>query len=233
MCTESCISFVQRHLSTEDVFGKSVLEVGALDVNGTVRPVIEGLGPASYIGVDIERGPNVDELCDVALLAERYGEESFDVVVSTELVEHVRDWRAAFTNMKRVLRPGGTIVVTTRSREFPIHGYPWDYWRYEPEDMKRIFADFDIVVIEQDREAPGVFVKGRKPSAGGVTSLTDIALYSVIAGRAVIDISPRSDRLFRLGLLLSAKTPAWAQPLRNKLELRTRSRRWMRRRWDE
>jgi SAM-dependent methyltransferase len=231
MCTPSCISFVQGHLTTEEVFGKSVLEVGALDVNGTVRPVIEALGPASYIGVDIEPGPNVDELCDVALLTARYGEDSFDLVVSTELVEHVRDWRAAFTNMKLALRPSGTIIVTTRSRGFPIHGYPSDYWRYEPEDMERIFADFEIVVIERDREVPGVFVKARKPAASGEgTVLADIALYSVVAGRRTVDISPRSDRLFRLGLLLSAKAPSWTQPLRNKLKLRTRLRRWKHRR---
>lgn len=225
MCNASCIGFVRAQLSSDDVRAKSVLEVGALDVNGSVRPVIEALEPASYIGVDIEWGPRVDELCDVTMLTERYGADTFDVVVSTELAEHVRDWRAAFTNMKRVLRPGGTILVTTRSRGFPVHGYPWDYWRYEQEDMEKIFADFDEVAIERDPEAPGVFVRARKPTAPVETaSLADIDLFSVVEGKRTLEITAWADRLFRLRFL-PFRAWEWAQPLRKRLALRTRLRR--------
>jgi SAM-dependent methyltransferase len=225
VCNASCIAFARAQLSPDDVSGRSVLEVGALDVNGSVRPVIEGFRPARYVGVDIQEGPGVDELCDVTQLTARYGEDQFDVVVSTELVEHVKDWRAAFTNMKRVLRPGGTILVTTRSRNFPIHGYPWDYWRYEPEDMQRIFADFEIVSLERDHEAPGVFIKARKPAVPTLAaSLSDIALFSVAAQKRTRDISRQADMLFRLRFL-PAKTALWARPLRNRLSLGTRFRR--------
>jgi SAM-dependent methyltransferase len=202
-----------------------VLEVGALEVNGSTRPVIEALAPASYVGVDIEPGPGVDVLCDVRELNERYGENVFDIVVSTELAEHVRDWRSAFANMKRVLRPGGTILITTRSRGFPIHGHPWDYWRYEPEDMERIFADFEILTIERDPEAPGVFVKARKPQDSfPFAQLEDIELFSVVSGRRTRHLGTWAGLMFRLRFV---PTRIWrlAQPLRNKLALRTRIRR--------
>jgi SAM-dependent methyltransferase len=231
MCNASCIAFARAQLSSNDVLGRSVLEVGALDVNGSVRPVVEALGPATYVGIDIQDGPGVDELCDVAQLTVRYGEEKFDLVVSTELVEHVRDWRVAFTNMKSVLRPGGTILITTRSRGFPIHGYPLDYWRYELEDMQRIFADFEIVAIERDREAPGVFVKARKPAIGaGGASLSDIALFSVATRNRTRNIGRPADVLFRLRFL-PTKVGSWAQPLRNRLAVRSRLRRMKGRRF--
>ena len=229
MCNASCIAFARAQVAPEDVAGKTVLEVGALEVNGSVRPVIDALGPASYVGVDIVEGPGVDALCDVTVLTDRYGENAFDLVLATELVEHVRDWRAAFTNMKQVLRPGGMILVTTRSRGFAIHGYPWDYWRYEPEDMEQIFSDFEIFAIEQDPEAPGVFIKARRPSDSvKVARLDDIELFSVISGKRTPDIGPWADIAFRLRFL-PARIWRRTQPVRNKLALRTRLRQLRRR----
>jgi len=51
--------------------------------------------------------------------------------------------------MKAVLKPGGFIYITTRSRGFPYHAYPHDYWRYEIEDMEKIFGDFEIIALEK------------------------------------------------------------------------------------
>lgn len=48
-------------------------------------------------------------------LTSRFGAESFDVVVSTQVLEHVPDWRAALVEMRNVLRSGGTLLVTCDS----------------------------------------------------------------------------------------------------------------------
>lgn len=48
-------------------------------------------------------------------LRETYGPERFDVVVSTQVLEHIRDWPAALREMRDVLRPGGTLLVTCDS----------------------------------------------------------------------------------------------------------------------
>ena len=194
-----------------------------LDVNGSIRPVIEALVPASYVGVDIEEGPGVDALCDVTVLTDRYGENAFDLVLATELVEHVRDWRAAFTNMKGVLRPGGTILITTRSHGFQIHGYPWDFG-VERGDMEQIFSDFEILALEQDPEAPGIFIKARKPNDPlPAARLDEIELFSVISGKRTLDIAPAADIAFRLRFL-PARVWRRTQPVRNRLALRTRLR---------
>lgn len=48
--------------------------------------------------------------CDVAALP--FADGSFDVVLSSECIEHTADPRASFESLARVLRPGGTLVLS-------------------------------------------------------------------------------------------------------------------------
>jgi SAM-dependent methyltransferase len=185
MCTPRCVDFVRSALTPTDVSGKRVLEVGAYDVNGSIRGVIEAFGPSSYVGTDMKPGPGVDEAVRVEDLAMYFREAAFDVVVSTEMLEHVLDWRAAIRNLKAVLRPGGVMILTTRSPGFPFHGYPGDYWRLTVDDARCIFSDMCIERLEQDSpESPGILIRAsRTNSPIERDSLNGIALYSVVFGR--------------------------------------------------
>jgi len=44
-------------------------------------------------------------------------DNSFDVIVSTEVIEHLENPRATFREFHRILRPGGKLVVTTPNQE--------------------------------------------------------------------------------------------------------------------
>jgi SAM-dependent methyltransferase len=212
MCHPSCIEFGRAHLCEADVMEKKVIEVGALDLNGSLRPTVESLRPSSYLGVDLEAGAGVDELCDIYDLVARYGKESFDLVICTEVMEHVRDWRKAISNLKHVLRPQGVLLLTTRSLGFPQHCFPADYWRYEVEDIRVLFSDLSIEVIERDPLMPGVFLKARKPAAFSEWNSKTYALYSMIFGRRRRSIGSLDLLLFKarttLRLLLSRVLPA-------------------------
>lgn len=156
------LEFIRRVLPEKEIEGKEVLEIGSQNVNGSPRDVIEPLRPKTYLGVDIAPGRGVDQVLDVTTLAfdRFFFAREFDVVISTEMLEHVSNWRAAVMNMKRVVRPGGVLLVTTRSPGFPFHGYPHDYWRYTIEDFRAIFADMKILDLEPDAPTdPGVFMK--------------------------------------------------------------------------
>jgi SAM-dependent methyltransferase len=183
MCNQAGIDFGRAMLSREDVQGKSILEVGSLDVNGSLRSIAEEFNPGSYIGVDFQMGPGVDMVCDANNLIEKFGRDQFDLLVSTELLEHVRDWKRVISNFKNVLKPNGKLLVTTRSKGCKFHGYPFDFWRFEVNDMKEIFSDFYIRTIESDPSLPGVFLFAQKPPDFQEVDPPRLELYSVITNR--------------------------------------------------
>lgn len=198
MCNDACIEFARAHLGRREVQGKSVIEVGALDVNGSIRPIVEALGPRSYLGVDVQSGPGVDRTCDVDRLVLEFGRRAFDVVISTEMLEHVRDWRTAMSNLKQVLKPEGVLLITMRSRGFHFHGYPFDFWRYEVDDVEAIFSDLSIEVVAKDPLAPGVFVKAVKPVDFVETDTSNHPLYSIITGGVTVQLSESDIAWFRM-----------------------------------
>lgn len=203
MCNANCVIFGVKNLSKEEIEGKKVIEVGAYDLNGSLRPVIEKYQPAEYIGVDIEVGPGVDQICRAEDLALKFGPDSFDLVVSNELLEHVLDWRAAISNLKKICRPGGIILITTRSIGFPFHAYPHDYWRYEPEDVEKIFSDCEILALARDPEAPGIFLKAKKSLGFAEKDLKDLELFSIITGKREKSAGPEIRKSWRYGRLIA------------------------------
>lgn len=121
-----------------------------------------------------------------------FGENSFDIVVSTEMLEHVLDWKTVVSNLKRVLKPNGQLFITTRSFGFRYHAYPYDFWRYEIDDFKNIFMDMTIVKLEKDTDAPGVLLKAIKPKDFNEKDLTDIGLYEIVLNRKMKSLSLES-----------------------------------------
>lgn len=186
MCHASVYDYTLDMLARglqEELRGSRILEVGSKYTNGGVRPAFEiACSPREYIGVDIAPGINVDFVLRCEDLIETFGNASFDVVIATEFLEHVENWKLAIGNLKSVLRSGGILFLTTRSIGFPYHPVPVDCWRYEIQDFKEIFSDFQEVSLRADPEAPGVFYVGRKKGVVE-TNLDDFALYSMLLGR--------------------------------------------------
>lgn len=96
---------------------KRVLEVGSWDVNGSVRNKFVN---CEYVGVDICEGRGVDKICEGQNLDFPTG--YFDVAISCECFEHNRYWLETFTNMIRMLRPGGLCVFTCATIGRGEHG---------------------------------------------------------------------------------------------------------------
>lgn len=111
----------------------------------------------------------MDQVVDAEHLTEEVGPGRWDIVLTTELMEHVRDWRACMWEIAVALAPGGRLVLTTRSPGFKYHPYPEDHWRYTRDDMAAILAILDlrpeVLTDDHDPESPGVFVVAIKPES--------------------------------------------------------------------
>jgi SAM-dependent methyltransferase len=87
--------------------GLEVLELGGRDVNGTVRHLFPQA--ERYVSVDIAPGRGVDVVADAADVVVP---GSFDVVISTELLEHTSRAEEIVANARRHLAPAGVFIAT-------------------------------------------------------------------------------------------------------------------------
>lgn len=164
----SVMDFGRRVLTRGRVHGRHVLEVGARNVNGSLRAHVLSLEPSSYTGVDILDGPGVDVVMAAedlpALWAQRpEGPGRWDLVLSTEMLEHARDWRRALYGCKAVTAIGGFLLLTTRGPGFPRHEHPGDHWRFTPELLRAAMTGFRIIELSPDPQEghPGVLMLAR------------------------------------------------------------------------
>lgn len=97
--------------------GARVLEVGSLDINGSVR---ELFSKCDYTGVDLQLGPGVDLARQGQLVDFPTGH--FDTTISAECLEHNPFWRETVANMLRMTRPGGLVLVSCATTGRLEHG---------------------------------------------------------------------------------------------------------------
>lgn len=146
---------VLRYVKAANLSGK-VLDIGAYDVNGCVRSFF-----TDYLGVDMRTGPNVDQVVNAHALP--FADGSFDHVLCLEMLEHDELFWVSIAEMKRVLRSGGTLLITTRGFHFPRHDYPSDYFRFSTEALASLMDGMHSIETFEYPKDQGVYVKAVKP----------------------------------------------------------------------
>ncbi len=96
---------------------KKVLEVGSLNINGSIRSLFED---CDYLGIDVGPGEGVDLVCQGQELD--HPEETYDVASSTECFEHNPYWAETFENMIRMTKKNGLIFFTCATDGRHVHG---------------------------------------------------------------------------------------------------------------
>ena len=132
-----------------------VIDFGSLDINGNNRIYFED---CEYTGIDIGAGNNVDIIC----MAHEFmaPDNTYDVVISTEMFQNDKFIYLSLPNMIRVLRPGGLFLFTCAGngrtetgtmRNSPDHSpltttMPGDwpsYYKSIDEELIRSIIDID------------------------------------------------------------------------------------------
>ncbi|CAH8772520.1 class I SAM-dependent methyltransferase [Paenibacillus dendritiformis] len=142
-----------------------IYEFGSYQVEGQVgfadlRPYFPG---KTYVGCDMRPGTGVDLILDLHQIA--LPDETAGMVLSLDTLEHVEDPRLALTEIHRILKPNGIVIISS-VMNFGIHDYPADYWRFTPEGFASILKPFDTVITDYAGEAlfphtvVGIGIKG-------------------------------------------------------------------------
>lgn len=107
-----------------------ILEIGSLDINGSVRPIFQTT-KRSYIGIDMQEGPGVDIVADASTFSIGL---KFDIVVCAEVFEHTPVWREIIQNAFNHLKDGGLFTATMagvgRSPHSAIDENPIREWEH-------------------------------------------------------------------------------------------------------
>jgi SAM-dependent methyltransferase len=88
-----------------------------------------------------------------------FPDASFDVVLCTEVLEHVQHYQVLIDEMRRVLKPGGRLIVTVPwSARF--HYIPFDFFRYTPSSLQQMFDHYTgVKIISRGTDVTSIVAK--------------------------------------------------------------------------
>jgi SAM-dependent methyltransferase len=99
----------------------------------------------SQVGCDIIQSDKnrVDVICPVTDL--QFEDSRFDSLLCTQVLEHVFEHDKMIQEVNRVLRPGGTVILTVPFA-WELHEEPYDFFRYTRHALKELFERNGFVV---------------------------------------------------------------------------------------
>jgi SAM-dependent methyltransferase len=139
---------VHAHVLTH-LQGKTgtLLDVGCGD--SPYREAVKSAG-LKYMGVDTvdaERfGYRRDDITPYDGEHLPFTDASFEVLLCTEVLEHVRHPETLVGEMWRVMKPGATALITV-PWSARVHYAPWDFHRFAPSALKELFQKFSSVEV--------------------------------------------------------------------------------------
>lgn len=142
------------YMAAAELVGGEVLEIGTGTGYG-----IEIIAPHTtrFTTLDKHRSPKVNKLPrgvefrEVKVPPLPFDDQTFDYVVSFQVIEHIKRDKEFVREVYRVLKRGGRFIVTTPNRPMSLTRNPWHVREYTSDELKALLSDFASV------EARGVY----------------------------------------------------------------------------
>ena len=147
------LAFVQVCMAPHMDTPLRILDVGSQLVEegqGTYRGLFQRPDWV-YDGLDVSPGLNVDVAVADPYNWVEIADDTYDLVISGQALEHIEFfWGTAF-EIGRVLKPGGITALIAPSNGFE-HRYPVDCWRFYADGMRAMakYLDFEVVDVFTD-----------------------------------------------------------------------------------
>jgi SAM-dependent methyltransferase len=109
--------------------GAIVVDVGSMDINGSIKDVCPTR--FNYVGIDFESGKNVD-LVMLDPYVVPVHDEKVDIVTASSVFEHSEMFWVLFLDIMRILKPNGLFYLNVPSNG-AFHRHPVDCWRFYPD----------------------------------------------------------------------------------------------------
>jgi len=112
---------------TKTHFHGKVLDVGGKKENkrGIFRPPLDNVDAWEYLNIDGSTNP--DYHCDASDIP--VADSSFDTLLLTEVLEHLKEPEDVLRECYRVLKKGGNLIITMPFL-YPVHADPYDFQRW-------------------------------------------------------------------------------------------------------
>jgi SAM-dependent methyltransferase len=141
--TKELVNEITKHCNClEPIYEFGSLQVEGQEEYADLRKFFQG---KNYVGCDMREGIGVDKVLDLHSID--LPENTIGTAVLIDTLEHVEYVRKAVDEVHRVLKPDG-FVIATSVMNFPIHSFPFDYWRFTPKAFESIFQKYDWLRVE-------------------------------------------------------------------------------------
>lgn len=119
-----------------------VLNIGS---GGPIQGLIDSKLNVKITNIDIDSNRNPDFVMDVTKL--KFDNNSYDIVIMMEVLEHVKEPQKAISEIYRVLRNNGQLVLSTPFI-LGLHDEPYDFYRFTKYGLEYLLRDFQVEIKE-------------------------------------------------------------------------------------
>lgn len=120
-----------------------VIDIGSYDKGGTYRKIFENPG-YSYMGLDINQGPNVDFVPEDVYHWDEIPDGTFDVVISGQTFEYIEYPWLTIKEIERILKPSGFCFIIVPSSIY--YETKSDCYRFYPDGLSALAKWADLKV---------------------------------------------------------------------------------------